>query len=75
MVQPALKEEFDQMPATEQIRLVQDLWDQITDRPWDVPIPKWHEEELKQRLDEHQCNPEDVVSLETIKSRLRRTLG
>lgn len=73
MAKPALKAEFDRMPADEQIRLVQDLWDTIAERPASVPVPDWHYEELERRVADHQRDPTDVVTLDELKAKLIRS--
>lgn len=71
MSTPQLKEEFDQMPASEQIQLVQELWDRIAARPEAVPVPPSHLEELRRRLAEHGQSPDDVVAWDDVKAELR----
>lgn len=70
MGQTALTDEFESLSSERQIRLVQDLWDRIAQRPADVAVPAWHTEELARRLDEHERFPDDVVAWDTVRARL-----
>ena len=41
---------FDELSVEDQIEYVQELWDKITRRPEEVPVPDWHLEIIKERL-------------------------
>ena len=73
MARPLLADEFEQMAPSAQIQLVQDLWDQIANRPADVAVSQAHLEELTLRLDDHIRNPDDVVSWESVQAKLTRS--
>jgi putative addiction module component (TIGR02574 family) len=45
---------FDQMTALERIRYVQALWEQIAQRPDEVPVTQAMQAELDRRLAEHR---------------------
>jgi putative addiction module component (TIGR02574 family) len=62
---------FDDLSVEEQIEYVQALWDHIAVQPERVPVPDWHREELDRRLDDLEKNPNDSVSWEDLKARLR----
>jgi putative addiction module component (TIGR02574 family) len=62
---------FDELSVDEQIEYVQALWDHIAANPERVPVPDWHREELDRRLDDLEKNPNDSVSWEDLKARLR----
>lgn len=42
---------FDDMSVSEQIEHVQELWDRIAARQADVPVPQWHRDEVRRRLE------------------------
>ena len=63
---------FDEMSPAEQILHVQDLWDRIADEPERIPVSEAQRTELNRRLDEHRANPDDVVSWDALKNRLRQ---
>ena len=62
---------FDDLSVEEQIEYVQALWDRIAAHPERVPVPDWQRQELDRRLDDLEKNPEDGVSWEEFKTRLR----
>lgn len=62
---------FDDLSVEEQIEYVQALWDRIAALPERVPVPDWHRQELDRRLDDLEKNPDDGVSWEDFKTRLR----
>jgi len=41
---------FDELSVEDQIEYVQELWDLITSRPEEVPVPDWHLEIIEERL-------------------------
>ena len=49
---------FDALSVDEQIDYVQSLWDHISARPEDIPVPDWHREILAERLAAHLTQKE-----------------
>ncbi len=47
---------FDALSVDEKIEYVESLWDQIVERA-DVPIPDWHRELLRERLEAYRADP------------------
>lgn len=41
---------FEDLSVEEKIAYVQTLWDLITQRPDDIPVPDWHREIIAERL-------------------------
>ncbi|MFT6377241.1 MAG: putative addiction module component (TIGR02574 family) [bacterium] len=68
-------EDFDQMAPSEQIALVQNLWDQIAERAATVPVPPSHLAELARRAIEHDQSPDDVLSWDEVKANMGRSRG
>lgn len=51
MAQPTLPPPgFEALSADEKLEYVQALWERISERPEDVPVPDWHREVVAQRL-------------------------
>ncbi len=48
---------FDDLTVSEQIEYVQALWDRIAVSPEQVPVPDWHEEILRERIETYRRNP------------------
>jgi putative addiction module component (TIGR02574 family) len=46
---PAM-DELSQLPATERLELVQELWDSIRESREELPVQHWHREVVKARL-------------------------
>lgn len=47
------------IPIDQRIRLVEDIWDSITESPEEVEIPAWHKTVLETRLQEYDANPNE----------------
>ena len=41
----------------DQVRYIQTLWDQISERPEEIPIPESHLQLVEERLRRHRENP------------------
>ena len=69
MTRPALLSEILDLPATERLRLVEDILDSLGASIDDLPVPDWHREELDRRL----ADPTEqaTLSADEIKARLR----
>ena len=57
MTPKALRDQILQLPPSERLKLVEEIWDNLSATPEDVPIPDWHREELDRRLDNPEPGP------------------
>ncbi len=48
---------FDNLPKAEQVRYLQALWDQISERPEEIPVPESHLQLAEERLRRYRQNP------------------
>lgn len=48
---------FDDLSVEEQIDFVQSLWDRIVATPEQVPVPEWHRQIIRERLEAYRSNP------------------
>ncbi|NGZ96040.1 MAG: addiction module protein [Nitrospira sp. WS110] len=48
---------FDDLTVGEQIDFVQSLWEKIAASPEQVPVPEWHRQIIRERLEAYQVNP------------------
>ncbi len=59
---------FDQLPLTERLLLVEDLWDSIArNHAIDLPIPDWQKEELTRRKQKYLHNPDSAIPWPDVK--------
>ena len=65
---------FDKMSVPEQIDYVNALWERISSRPSEVPVPEWHRREISERLKQHRANPGDVQSWDEVRNNVREDL-
>lgn len=61
---------FDDLTVDEQIDYVQALWDRISAREKQIPVPAWHRAELERRLADHEADPDAGRSWEEIEAEL-----
>jgi len=57
MTPKALRDQILQLPPSERLQLLGDIWDSLAVTPEDVPVPDWHREELDRRLDNPAPGP------------------
>jgi putative addiction module component (TIGR02574 family) len=48
---------FSDLSKAEQIRYLQALWDRISERPGEIPVPETHLELAEERLAEYRRDP------------------
>ena len=48
---------FDDLAIDDKLEYVQALWDHVTARPEDVPVPEWHRQVLEERMEAHRLDP------------------
>lgn len=46
------------LPASEKLRIIEMLWDQLGESSSEIPLPEWVEQEGLRRLGEMTLNPE-----------------
>ncbi len=71
--EPILKT-FRNLPSTEKIRLVQQLWEEIAEEASHFPLTEGQRRLLDERIDEHEANPDDVESWEEVRDDILRKL-
>ena len=59
----------------EKLQLVEDLWDDLSEKPGQVPIHDWQIKELERRKANLMNNPAPSASWEEIKKRVRQRHG
>ena len=63
---------FTEMSKAEQVRYLQALWDQIAERPGELPVPQSHLDLAEERLKRYRENPSAVNSAFDVLERLAR---
>jgi len=60
MTPKGLRDEILQLPVTERLKLLEEIWDSLAATPEEVPIPDWHKAELDRRLDKPAPGPRET---------------
>ena len=67
-------DQLRQLPISERIQLVEDLWDTIASEEGSVPLSQAQTEELDRRLDRYEESPDEGVEWGAIKARIQNSL-
>ena len=62
-----------QLTIAERIQLAEDIWDSVAAFPESVPLTDAQKEELDRRLQAHTQNPNEGISWDELKDKLRKT--
>jgi putative addiction module component (TIGR02574 family) len=62
-----------QLSIEERIQLAEDIWDSVAAFPEAIPLTEMQKEELDRRLLAYARNPEEGLSWEELKNRLRQS--
>ena len=65
--------EILQMSIEERIQLVEDIWDSVAAFPEAVPMTDAQRQELDRRLEAYAQNPNDGISWDELKDKLRKS--
>ena len=49
-----IKDEISRLELSEQLLLVEDIWDSIATRNSEIPMPEWQKQELDRRYKEYK---------------------
>ncbi len=60
-----------ELPLSEKLQLLEDLWDSIAQTPEQIPVLDWQKEELAKRKANYLQNPDSGSSWEAAKERIR----
>lgn len=66
---------FDELPVEEKLEYVQSLWDRIAEDVDSVPVPEWHRQVLRERLEDRRSNPDDGLDWNEVRDRIKRDLN
>ena len=64
--------EIEKLSIPEKIIFLEELWDSIVAQDLKVPVPDGHKAELNRRLKRHFGSPCEMLTLDTLKSRIER---
>jgi putative addiction module component (TIGR02574 family) len=56
--------------VAERVQIVEDIWDNISNTPEELPLSESEKAELDKRLSSYQQNPDEGISWETLKKNL-----
>jgi putative addiction module component (TIGR02574 family) len=63
---------FEGLSTQEQVEYVEALWDYITSRPNQVPIPEWHREVISERLTRYRLGVDEGRTWEEFEQELTK---
>ncbi len=65
---------FQKLKIEDQVLQVESLWDSISDRVKELPVPVSHQRELNRRKQEAMKNPAKLLSLDEFMGRIGKWL-
>jgi putative addiction module component (TIGR02574 family) len=71
---PSPPPEFDGLSVEDKIEYVNSLWDRITARPEDIPVPDWHRQIVRERLARDEERPDEALPWEDVRAEILQTL-
>jgi len=66
---------FDDLPVEEKIDYLQSLWERVTATPATVPVPDWHVDVVRERLEDVAAHPDAGEDWKTVRERIRKRLS
>ena len=66
----ALLKKAAKLPVPDRIKLVEDIWNSISDQPEEVPFTPAQKRELDRRIELMQKNPERAITWDEAKRRI-----
>jgi putative addiction module component (TIGR02574 family) len=65
---------FEDLSMEEKLDYVQSLWDHVSARPDQVPVPDWHKRIVDDRLAAHRADPGAARPWEEVRERLQEKI-
>jgi hypothetical protein len=66
---------FDDLSVDEQLDYLQSLWERIAAAAATVPVPDWHQEVVRERLDDLATTPDAGEDWAVVRDRIRKKLS
>jgi hypothetical protein len=66
-----LKLPLDQMTVEEKLRAIEEIWQDLSRNPEDVPSPEWHRDVLREREERLRSGLTEFIDLDELKKRFR----
>lgn len=60
------------LPLSDQLQLVEDLWDHIAASKEPLPVPDWQKDELDRRKRNFEANPDSAIPWDDAKNQIRQ---
>lgn len=73
MSENSLLAQIRQLPISEQVDLLRDVWDSLVDSGETVGLTREQQHDLDERLQRHRETPDDLVSWEQARREIERT--
>jgi len=64
--------EIDELTADERLRLIEDLWESLRQKPQSVPLAKAQQKELDRRLDELENDGPSGIAWDEVVRQIKR---
>lgn len=71
----SLLSQIRQLPVSEQVELLREVWDALADSGEAIGLTPQQQRELDRRLQEHRESPEDVIPWEQARAEIERELS
>jgi len=71
MSQPSI--DIQHLDAYQKLDLITQLWDSLPNSTESIPIPDWHRQELEQRIQAADVEPDAAIPWEEVRRSLRDT--
>lgn len=65
---------FADLSIDDKLEYVQALWDHVTARPEDVPVPAWHREIIEARMESHRLDPTAALPAAQVRDEVEEKL-
>ena len=68
----SIMKEVGTWPVEDRMRLIEEVWDTLSDRGRGIVLSETHQQDLERRLDAYRDNPQTGSPWNEVKSRLQR---
>lgn len=70
MTKAALSKSMRKLPVTDRMELIDELWHSLAADQADIPVPKWQQEMIDEKLAEIEANPGKGMPLEQFQRKI-----
>ncbi|MDA3923473.1 MAG: addiction module protein [Kiritimatiellae bacterium] len=71
IVAEKIKRDISLLSVNDKLRLIEEIWDQVSEKNNSIPLPEWQKKELDRRYEEYESEKVELHEVQAVHDQLR----